>query len=115
MSKPYTDEEILIAYNILKDDVEAFDFFRHDFLPAKQISVEHAIIKKQEFERLSEESKELIMIIVNAPSEVIEVLKTPKTKKITQRSIQLSIAKALKSDWIAERIIREIKQWVNQL
>ena len=110
-----TESDVLTAFNILQNGIQSVDFYKYDFIATNEISAERAIIKQQEFEQLSKESKELIMLIVTAPAEMFEMLKTPKTKRLTQRSIRIYISQLFKSEWIADHIISEIKEWVNQL
>jgi len=76
---------------------------------------EEKIIKRESFQSLSKEAKEIINIIINQPKEIRNILATPKLKLITKRSIFLHLKKVFNSEFLAKSIIEEIETWVNQL
>lgn len=115
MPKKLTEEDMRIAYSIYKDGLEIIDPYENDFIPAPTISAERAIIKKEAFENLSNEAKELIQIILNSPTEILEALATPKSKRITKNSIFQHLSKIFRSKFIARLIIEEIQEWVKHL
>lgn len=84
-------------------------------LYADNISSEDAIIKTESFSALSDEAKEVIKTILDTPTEMLGFLGTPRTKKITARSIKAYFTQRWKSKFITDLTIREIKKWVSKL
>jgi hypothetical protein len=84
-------------------------------LQAHLQSAEKMMIKVQEYERLSNEAKEAIEMIINGPSEVIEALSTPIQRVITVRSVRRFLTAYFCSVYIAESTIKEIQSWVKDL
>ena len=115
MPKRLTEEDLRIAYSIYKNGIDNIDADENDIIAAPQISAERAIIKMEAFNNLSTEAKEVINAILFAPSEVIDVLSTPKAKMITRRSIYQHLSKIFRSKFLARMIIKEIQEWVKQL
>ncbi len=81
----------------------------------RQLSAEKQLIKQQAYDRLSTEAKEVIDLILNAPSEVIEYISTPKRKMITKRRIKFYLREMWHSHFITNLVLEEIEAWVNQL
>jgi len=84
-------------------------------LPAKSISAETKLIKKQTWENLSAEAKELILVIISAPDELLEIFKTPERGIFSKRRIKKHFKRIWFSKFITETTIKEITKWVNQL
>ena len=82
---------------------------------AESITPEDLIIKKEAWEELSNEAQEVIMTILSAPSEILEILKTPQRKLLTKRSIEKYFRNIWHSKFIAGQTIREIKNWAREL
>jgi len=82
---------------------------------ADNLSPEDMLIKQEAYQRLSEEAKEVIMMIVSSPNEILDMLMTPKKKLLTQKSIARYFKKIWMSEFITELTIKEIKQWVKNL
>lgn len=82
---------------------------------SERISSEDIVIKKESWENLSDEAKEVINTILYAPAEILEVLKTPKRKLLTKKSVQKYFRKVWYSNFITDIIIEEITQWAKQL
>jgi len=108
-----SENDYRVAYEIFKNDCSADP--EDEILPAKEISAEKALIKIQAWERLSNEAKELIDIILNSPNEIVDLIATPRRHEVTVRSIHKHLAKVFKSNWVAQQIIREIQEWVKHL
>jgi hypothetical protein len=83
-------------------------------LKSKSIDPEKALIKKQAVDSLSEEAKEVIDIILGAPSETLRLLSTP-TGRLTKRSIRIGLQKLWHSKFIAKTVIEELTKWARQL
>lgn len=115
MAKRMKENDIQQAFDIINGGIESFDHHEDDPFENREISAEKKIIKQQNFESLSREARELVMAIVNSPAEVLEIMKTPKTKKLTKRSIRIYIRNIFKSKWVADSILKEITDWVNGL
>ena len=96
------------------DTLEIFDPDEIDniVLHSKIPSPEIIFIKKDAYERLSPEAKEIIDIIIYSPNEILESL---KFKNITKRAVRLYFSKIWNSKWIAHHAIKELTKWANQL
>lgn len=73
------------------------------------------LLKKEAWENLSMEAKEMIDYILNSPAEIVDLLKTPKRKLLTKRSIRRYFRRYWSSKFITDITIKEITRWVNQL
>ena len=83
-------------------------------LPSYYIDPESFVMKKESFENLSEESKEVIKMILDSPNEVLSALST-KSGLITKRSVRQGLQKLWSSNFLAKYVINEITSWVNKL
>jgi len=113
----YTSWDFLNAVNVAKaSSYVSFDLLEgieeedrvvdseyYNLIRQRSINPEKETIKKEEFGKLSQEAREVISIIVNAPMEMLEMM-TPKTKNITIRSLALFI-----SEWFFHRTVPERK------
>jgi len=115
MPPKLTKEDLRIAYTIYKDGLQVLDPYDNEIISTQQISAENAIIKVESFNNLSAEAREVIDVILNAPSEILDVMGTPKQRIITRRSVFKHLSKIFRSRFIARLIIKEIQEWVNQL
>lgn len=84
-------------------------------LYADNISSEEKIIRTEGFAALSDEAKEVVKTVLDAPTELLSFLGTPRTKKITARSIRAYFTRKWKSKFITDITIMEIKKWVSKL
>lgn len=84
-------------------------------LPSKIIDPEKAFLKKEAFENLSNEAKEVIFTILNGPEEIINLFSSPKEKRINTRRIADYYRLKWSSSIIAKSIIEEIKEWAKTL
>ncbi len=78
-------------------------------------SPEKLLMKKQAWDNLSSEAKEIILTILYAPKEVLDLLKTPKRKLLTRNSIMRYFKRNWHSPFITELTIKEIQKWLKQL
>lgn len=88
--------------------------YKVDLADEKYYDPEKILIKKEAWRSLSDEAKEVINILLKAPSETLDALSTP-TGLITKRSIQLGLQKLWKSKFIAKIVVEELTQWANRL
>jgi len=87
----------------------------YSILTAPDLSPELLLIKMENYNRLSAEAKEMIAIILNAPIEIADLLKTPKRKQYSRTAIRNYFSKLWYSRFIADITIKEVARWVNQL
>ena len=81
-------------------------------LHSKIPSPEAIFIKKDAYERLSPEAKEIIQVIIYSPNEILESL---GFQNITKRAVRIYFSKVWNSKWIAKHTIKELTKWTNQL
>jgi len=113
-------EDYIIACLILADGfvrIHPCDIVEDGFIShySKMPSPEEIAIKKDTYEKLSEEAKEIITTILNSPEEILELLSTPKNKNITVRTVRKFFSQIWISKFITENTIKDIAKWVNQL
>jgi hypothetical protein len=118
MPKKLTQEDYETALEIYRHGLKHID--PHDDNPdelfeSKELSAEKQVIKIEAFERLSNEAKELIEVILYSPAEILKLISTPKRHKITLNAINKHLTNVFRSKFIAQEIIKEIKQWLRQL
>ena len=73
------------------------------------------LLKEERWKELSEEAKEMINAILHCPSEILELITTPKNGKLTKRSIRKYFNIKWRSKLFTDLAIREIIGWVNKL
>lgn len=83
-------------------------------LCSKTIDPESALLKKESIQSLSDEAKEVIEMLISAPSETIRALSSP-TGLLTKRSIRIGLQRIWHSKFIAKTVIEELTRWANQL
>ena len=76
---------------------------------------EQLLLRKESYTRLSAEAKEMISIIVNAPSEVLEMMTTPRQKRVTIKGVRRYFATIWMSTFITDITIKEVSAWVSRL
>jgi hypothetical protein len=112
MPKKLTEQDYLVAYRISSEEMKTIDPHADDNLISKQLSPEEAVIKQDSFDKLSDEAKEIVNFILSQPNEILEILSTPKTKKITKNSILKHLDKMFHSKFLANKILKEISNFV---
>ena len=84
----------------------------------RSLNPEKEMIKKESYYNLSEEAKQIVSIIVNAPSEILEMM-TPKTGNVTLRMVSKFISNQFFNRKVPERktkrVIKELKGFVKNL
>jgi hypothetical protein len=93
---------IPLDYNKELDWDEAFE---HKFPNPEKLT-----IIKDEFEHLSNEAKEVVGLIYNAPYTILQLLSTRKRETITHRSIEQYL---LASGWSRLKVRRTLKELKN--
>lgn len=112
MAKRVKSYDWLCGYNVLfgewltPDDIDLY---------SKIPNAEKVVIKKELWNQLSAEAKEVIEIILFAPTEVLDQLRTPERKLLTKGSIKRYFRRHWNSKAISDLVIKEITRWVNQL
>lgn len=84
-------------------------------LHSTELSAEQCVIKKDEWNNLSSEAKEVIKTILLGPNEILEIIQTPQRKLLTKRSIIRYFRSIWQSKFISSITIKEITKWVNSL
>jgi len=102
------------------DDNKTFD----DLGSSTEISVENSIvlidnetpekevIKNDTYQKLSQEAKEVIQIVLNTPSEILEIIATPKLAKIKPEKLRDYLHMTY-SKRVVRRIYRELKRFTS--
>ena len=81
-------------------------------LSSKIPTQDKLLIRKDLYENLSPEAREIINVILYAPNEILQTL---GFKNITKRAVRLYFTKIWNSKWITEITIKELTHWANQL
>jgi len=120
--KQETCYEYLIAYNQIFENSNTIITTTDEYLGNDNIKLlileeqktpENLYIKKESYKKLSDEAKEIIMIIVNAPAEVIELF-SPKLGKTNTNKV-ISYFKKIFGERTTKLAVKEIKTFVNNL
>jgi hypothetical protein len=93
------------------DEEDEFNTQLHSNIP----SPEKLLIKKQSWEALSEEAREILTTVLYATDELYDMLSTKNKGILSKRSIRMYFTKIWQSKFIVNRTIKEITTWVNQL
>ena len=121
MPKKVLTENYLRAFHILYGKPFAINTVEHNeeegtiILKSKKNNPETMLLKKQQFNNLSEEAKEVIQLILNSPTEILELIKTPKQNRITRTRVKKYFSTVWHSKFITEKTIEEIEEWVQEL
>ena len=92
--------------------IELFNTEQPDniILHSKIPNPETIFFKKDAYQKLSPEAKEIINVILYSPNEILE-----EFQNITRRSVRLYFSAIWNSKWIARHTIKELTNWANQL
>lgn len=82
-------------------------------LPSKGYSPEEIAIKKDAYTRLSSDAREIFDIIVEAPAEIINALKTPKYNKISVRKFSAFLKEGGWSCQDIENCFSELREFLS--
>jgi len=120
--KQETCYEYLIAYNQIFENNNTIITTTDEYpgndnikllILEEQKTPENLYFKKEAYQKLSEEAKEIIMIIVNAPAEMIELF-SPKKHKTNINKV-ISYFKKIFGNRKTKLAIREIIKFVDNL
>jgi len=122
MPKRVVAEHYQSAYDIMYGkwtsispcDIYSDDGEEHP-LHAENLSSEQLLIKKEAWEELSEEAKEVITTVLYVPNEIVNLITTPNTKNITLRSVKKYFIEKWKSKFIVDLTLKEIAFWIAKL
>jgi len=121
MPKKIKANHYITAFNIIYGANLSINTVEHDeeegliILKSETLTPEKILIRKQSFNSLSEEAKEVIQLILNSPSEILDLLKTPKQKRITKVKIRKYLITSWHSSFITDLTIQELEEWVKRL
>lgn len=108
--------EVLYGSYVSVDPCEAWDEDGGNFiLKSPALNPERMLIRKESLESLSSEALEMIDTILNAPDEILDLLKTPKSRRITKPRVRKYFYSVWNSRFITNITIKEVSRWVNQL
>lgn len=84
-------------------------------LHSRILNPEETCIKNDLFERLSNEAKEVIDLVLNGPTDMVEFFASPTIKKVNKRRIKEFFSVHWHSRYIANQAIKEVETWVKNL
>ena len=112
----------LSALGIMLHEMKPLNPTDHDqedtgeiILQDNELTSEEKVIKTDSYNKLSDEAKELIDLVINCPEESMLVLMTPVQKRFSFRKIRSFLEVSWKSKFIADSAIKEVKEWLRQL
>ena len=73
---------------------------------------EHDQIVDKKYHSLSDEAKQCIDMIFNAPAEILSMISSPKTKKISKNKIATMMRRQWKDKRAAQKVIKELDEFV---
>ena len=121
MRKYASEYTYLLAYNLLKNGLipvtttECKDLESPSselILKSDTLSQEKQLLKKEAYDRLSNEAKEVIDLIINSPDEILQLFITPKRRLLSCSLLKQILSDSWKSKFIVEEVFQEIKRWV---
>ena len=129
MANKANEYNYLIVYNYMKEGLKTIstsetiiesDNISNDndidlILTDDDLTPEEKCIKNDNYEKLSQEAKEIISIILHSPQEILELFITPKRKKISTSRLKSILYSIWKSQLIVDSAFREISSWVKKL
>lgn len=95
-------------------NADMVDFTEVDLCQNDELDQESKVIKSEQYSNLSQESKTVISIIVNTPSEIIDMITTPTGEKSKNLIIKY-LLKRWRSKLIVESVVQEITEFVRSL
>ena len=120
MSNKLNFANYIFAYNILYQKIFQINHYdsKEDsndkttvILYDQNPSAEEKTIKKNLWENLSLEAKEIISTIINSPNELL----TAPLQRLTLNRVQKYFLNKWKSKFIVDKTIREIKNWLSKI
>ena len=77
-------------------------------------SPEKVLLRKEAYEELSMEAREIIQAIVNSPEEMLSNFKSRKRKIFSRKRTRKYFRKRFRSKFIVDIAFKEITEWVNK-
>lgn len=121
MPKKVLANHYITAFNIAYGKTLSINTVEHDdeeglvILKSEMLTPSEILIKKQSFNSLSKEAKEVIQLILHSPSEILDLLKTPRQKRITKVKVRKYLTLLWHSSFITDLTIKELEEWVKRL
>jgi len=122
MPKKVVSANYLSAYEILFGQwlrVDPCDYYEEEEdgapLYNNELTPVALLLKEESWRDLSHEAKEMITVILNSPAEILNLMSTSKTKRITKRNVRKYFYNVWKSTFITDLTIKEISGWVDGL
>ena len=84
-------------------------------LSAKALNPEEYAIKKDLFAKLSDEAREVVSIVVECPAEILSLVTTPKTGKLSKNKIKKYFEVTWRSKFIVSEVLNELREYAKQL
>jgi hypothetical protein len=112
--KPKYDSEYYLEKMYMSLNAEYVDIADYDISAQNQPSPESEVIKKELYQNLSQESVEVIKMIIDSPAEILEMISTPKGV-ITEKLVKKYLLRKWTSTFVVESVIKEIKNLVRSL
>jgi hypothetical protein len=88
-------------------DIEEFEILKDELNP------ESKLIKDENYKNLSSEAKEVIGLILNTPSEIADIITTPKGEK-SKKLLVKYLERKWKSKFLVKYVIDEITELVKK-
>lgn len=114
MNHYVTAFNIIYGKQIQINTIEQDDMEGLVILESSMLTPEHLLAKKQIFNCLSNEAKEVVQLILNCPSEILELITTPQQNRITKTRIKRYFSQHWHSQFIVDETIKEIEAWVKK-
>lgn len=73
---------------------------------------ENEILRKRKYKNLSSEAKQVMRMVFDAPTEIMSLIASPKTKAISKDRIERMLAKQWKDPLYASQVIQQIVEYV---
>ena len=83
--------------------------------PSKQYTPEEQLLKKDSFDSLSTDAREMILAICNGDDNILNFIKTPQKKRYSKKLILELLEKHFFSNILAQNTYDEIKTWTKTL
>jgi len=119
MPKRIVEENYVRAFQIMFGEwiqINTIESIHTEIVLASKIpNPEKLFLKKESYDKLSNEAKEIIETVLDCPQEIFELLYVPKFKRMTKRRIRIYFRAAWRSKFFADHAIEEVTKWVNQL
>jgi len=122
--KKVNGQDYVQAYYVMRgryltsvDEPATFDEFtpviteREIILESQERSPEDEVIKKDMYQKMSSEAKQVISICINCPNEILDLITPRNSKKIKKEKL----VKYLQNKWHNKRLVRKVLNEVTTL